>query len=84
MQRADDGRLAIRLGDDTFAATVVRRPTADGVDYTLFADGTSRRLRLVDPLDVTQYEAAGCGARTRCARRCPARSSISRSRSATR
>jgi 3-methylcrotonyl-CoA carboxylase alpha subunit len=37
-------------------ATVVRRQTADGVDYTLFADGTSRRLRLVDPLDVTQYE----------------------------
>ncbi len=24
---------------------------------TLFADGSSRRLRLVDPLDVTQYEA---------------------------
>jgi 3-methylcrotonyl-CoA carboxylase alpha subunit len=38
---------------------VVRRQTADGVDYTLFADGASRRLRLVDPLDVTQYEAAG-------------------------
>ena len=59
VRRADDGRLAIQLGDDTFAATVVRRQTADGVDYTLFADGTSRRLRLVDPLDVTQYETAG-------------------------
>ena len=58
VRRADDGRLAIRLGDDTFVATVVRRQTADGVDYALFADGTSRRLRLVDPLDVTQYEAA--------------------------
>ena len=54
---ADDGRLAIRLGSDAFTATVVRRPTADGVDYTLFVDGAGRRLRLVDPLDVTQYEA---------------------------
>ena len=59
VQRAADARLVIRLGDDTFTATVVRRPTADGVDYTVFADGASRRLRLVDPLDVTQYEAAG-------------------------
>jgi 3-methylcrotonyl-CoA carboxylase alpha subunit len=59
VMRADDGRLAIRLGGDTFVATVVRRPTADGVDYTLFADGATRRLRLVDPLDVTQYETAG-------------------------
>jgi 3-methylcrotonyl-CoA carboxylase alpha subunit len=59
VQRAADGRLQIRLGDDTLTATVVRRPTADGVDYTVFADGASRRLRLVDPLDVTQYEAAG-------------------------
>jgi 3-methylcrotonyl-CoA carboxylase alpha subunit len=58
VKRADDGRLAIRLGGDTFVATVVRRQTADGVDYSLFADGASRRLRLVDPLDVTQYEAA--------------------------
>ena len=57
VQRADDGRLAIRLGSDAFTATVVRRPTADGIDYTLFADGASRRLRLIDPLDVTQYEA---------------------------
>jgi 3-methylcrotonyl-CoA carboxylase alpha subunit len=61
VRRADDGRLAIRLGDDTFVATVVRRQTADGLDYTMFADGTSRRLRLVDPLDVTQYEATASG-----------------------
>jgi 3-methylcrotonyl-CoA carboxylase alpha subunit len=59
VRRADDGRLAIRLGGDTFTATVVRRPTADGVDYALFADGANWRLRLVDPLDVTQYETAG-------------------------
>jgi 3-methylcrotonyl-CoA carboxylase alpha subunit len=59
VRRNDDGRLAIRLGDATFVATVVRRQTADGVDYTLFADGMTRRLRLVDPLDVTQYETAG-------------------------
>jgi 3-methylcrotonyl-CoA carboxylase alpha subunit len=59
VRRADGGRLAIQLGDDTFRATVVRRQTADGVDYTLFAGGTSRRLRLIDPLDVTQYETAG-------------------------
>ncbi len=58
---ARDGRLAIRLGADTFTATVARRPTADGVDYAVFADGTSRTLRLVDPLDVTQYEAVASG-----------------------
>ena len=32
-----------------------------GIDYTLFADGGSQRLRLVDPLDVTQYEAVASG-----------------------
>jgi 3-methylcrotonyl-CoA carboxylase alpha subunit len=57
--RHDDGRLAITLGGETFSARAVPRTTADGVDYTLFAGGESRRLRLVDPLDVTQYEAAG-------------------------
>ncbi len=57
VQRAPDGRLAIRLGGDTFAATVVRRLTADGIEYAVFTGGVSRRLRLVDPLDVTQYEA---------------------------
>jgi 3-methylcrotonyl-CoA carboxylase alpha subunit len=56
-----DGRLAIRLGNDTFTTAVVRRQTNDGVDYTLFADGGSQRLRLVDPLDVTQYEAVAAG-----------------------
>ncbi|MFZ5779770.1 MAG: acetyl-CoA carboxylase biotin carboxylase subunit [Pseudomonadota bacterium] len=61
MQATEEGRLAIRLGSDTFTATVVRRPAAGGVDYTLFADGASRRLRLVDPLDVTQYEALASG-----------------------
>ena len=53
-----EGRLAIRLGGDTFTASVVRRPTAEGIDYAVFADGASRTLRLVDPLDVTQYEAS--------------------------
>ena len=61
VERRDDGRLAIRLGGDTFTATVARRPTADGVDYVVFADGASRTLRLVDPLDVTQYEAVASG-----------------------
>jgi 3-methylcrotonyl-CoA carboxylase alpha subunit len=61
VRRNEDGRLAIRFGDETFVATVVRRQTADGADYTLFADGASRRLHLVDPLDVTQYETAGSG-----------------------
>jgi 3-methylcrotonyl-CoA carboxylase alpha subunit len=56
--RSEEGRLAIRLGNDTFTAAVVRRTANDGgIDYTLFADGGSRRLRLLDPLDVTQYEA---------------------------
>jgi 3-methylcrotonyl-CoA carboxylase alpha subunit len=59
VQRADDARLVIGLGGDTFTATVVRRQTADGVDYAVFDGGVSRRLRLIDPLDVTQYEAAG-------------------------
>jgi len=57
MPRAVDGRLAVRLGSDAFTATAVRRPMADGIEYVLFVDGASRRLRLVDPLDVTQYEA---------------------------
>ncbi|HYD07021.1 MAG TPA: acetyl/propionyl/methylcrotonyl-CoA carboxylase subunit alpha [Reyranella sp.] len=57
-----DGRLAIRLGNDTFTAAVVRRQANDGgIDYTIFADGGSTRLRLVDPLDVTQYEAVAAG-----------------------
>ena len=47
VQRLADGRLAIRLGGDTFSAAVVRRQTSDGLDYTLFTDSTSRRLRLV-------------------------------------
>jgi 3-methylcrotonyl-CoA carboxylase alpha subunit len=61
VQRRADERLAIRLGGDTFAATVMRHRRSDGVDYTLFATGASRRLRLVDPLDVTQYEAVASG-----------------------
>ena len=62
VRRADGGRLAVSLAGETFTAAVVRRAANDGgIDYTLFADGGSRRLRLVDPLDVTQYEAAGAG-----------------------
>ena len=61
VQRLGDDRLMIRLGGDTFAAAVVRHRTSEGVDYVLFADGASRRLRLVDPLDVTQYEAVASG-----------------------
>ena len=57
VQRLADDRLSIRLGGDAFTAAAVRQRTSDGIDYVLFADGTSRRLRLVDPLDVTQYEA---------------------------
>ncbi|MBS0527640.1 MAG: acetyl/propionyl/methylcrotonyl-CoA carboxylase subunit alpha [Proteobacteria bacterium] len=62
VRRGEDGRLAVRLGNDTFTAAVVRRAANDGgIDYTLFADGASRRLRLVDPLDVTQYESVATG-----------------------
>ncbi|MBL6613771.1 MAG: acetyl/propionyl/methylcrotonyl-CoA carboxylase subunit alpha [Reyranella sp.] len=61
VRRGEDGRLAIKLGSDTFTATVIRRPTMDGVDYAVFADGANRSLRLVDPLEVTQYEAAASG-----------------------
>jgi 3-methylcrotonyl-CoA carboxylase alpha subunit len=58
VKRVGDGRLSIRLDGETFTAAAVRRRGNDGgIDYTLFADGGSRRLRLVDPLDVTQYEA---------------------------
>ena len=60
VRRRADGRLAIRLAGDSFDARVVRRALHDGgIEYTLFGIGGSRRLRLVDPLDVTQYEAAG-------------------------
>jgi 3-methylcrotonyl-CoA carboxylase alpha subunit len=63
VRRGEEGRLSIRLGDETFTAAVVRRSANDGgVDYTLFADGGSQRLRLVDPLDVTQYEAVAADA----------------------
>jgi len=61
VRRSEEGRLAIRLGNETFTAAVVRRQVADGTDYTLFADGSSQRLRLLDPLDVTQYEAVAAG-----------------------
>jgi 3-methylcrotonyl-CoA carboxylase alpha subunit len=65
VQRTDDGRLAIALAGDTFVATVVRRAAIDGgVDYTLFSDGRSRRLRLVDPFDLAMYEAAGAAEAT--------------------
>ena len=65
VRRTDDDKLAIGLGDDTFVATVVRRVAIDGgADYTLFADGRSRRLRLVDPLDLSMYEAAGAAEAT--------------------
>ncbi|KAF0104486.1 MAG: 3-methylcrotonyl-CoA carboxylase alpha subunit [Rhodospirillaceae bacterium] len=58
VERREDGSLSVGLGEDTFLATVVRRTALDGgIDYTLFMDGGSLRLRLVDPLDVTQYEA---------------------------
>ena len=63
--RLDGGRLAVTLAGDSFEARVVRRAAIDGgADYTVFAGGESRRLRLVDPLDVTQYEsmAADAGA----------------------
>ncbi|MFI4998371.1 MAG: acetyl/propionyl/methylcrotonyl-CoA carboxylase subunit alpha [Reyranellales bacterium] len=60
VHRTEEGRLAIRLGSDTFVATVVRRQGLDGgFDYALFGESGSRRLRLVDPLDVTMYEQAG-------------------------
>jgi 3-methylcrotonyl-CoA carboxylase alpha subunit len=64
VKRLGNGRLAVTLAGDAFEARVVRRVAADGIDYTVFAHGESRRLRLVDPLDVTQYEsmAADAGA----------------------
>ena len=65
VQRTDDGRLAIDLGSGTFVATAVRRVATDGgVDYTLFSDGRSRRLRLVDPFDLSMYEVAGAAEAT--------------------
>jgi len=65
VQRTDDGRLAIDLGGETFVATAVRRIATDGgVDYTPFSDGRSRRLRLVDPFDLSMYEVAGAAEAT--------------------
>jgi 3-methylcrotonyl-CoA carboxylase alpha subunit len=58
VKRGSGGRLSVDLGNDTFDASVVRRAALDGgIDYTVFAGTGGRRLRLVDPLDVTQYEA---------------------------
>ena len=57
VKRLGSGRLAVALAGDAFEARVVKRAAIDGgTDYTVFASGESRRLRLVDPLDVTQYE----------------------------
>ena len=61
-RRQADGALGIVLGTETFEARVVRRTLNDGaIEYTGFAGGESRRLLLVDPLDVTQYEAIASG-----------------------
>jgi 3-methylcrotonyl-CoA carboxylase alpha subunit len=58
--RLEDGTLSMTLAGDTFEARVIRHAAIDGgIDYTLFAGGLSRRLRLVDPLDVSMYEATG-------------------------
>ncbi len=62
VRRMEDGRLAVQLDGDTLAASAVRRSLADGgIEYAVFADGLHHRLRLSDPLDVTQYEAAAVG-----------------------
>jgi 3-methylcrotonyl-CoA carboxylase alpha subunit len=62
VRRMEDGRFAVQLDGETFTASVVRRALADGgIEYALFADGLHQRLRLVDPLDVTQYEATAAG-----------------------
>ncbi len=61
-RRLEDGRLSIVLGSDSYTARVVARRMADGgTDYVLFGDGPMRRLRLVDPLDVTSYETSAAG-----------------------
>ena len=53
-----DGALRIVLGGDSFEARAIKHTALDGgTDYTVFVGGGSRRLCLVDPLDVTQYEA---------------------------
>jgi len=60
VHRLEDGTLRVTLAGDAFEARVIRRAAPDGgIDYTLFGGGRSRRLRLVDPLDVSIYEATG-------------------------
>jgi 3-methylcrotonyl-CoA carboxylase alpha subunit len=60
VRRLEDGTLRVTLAGDSFEARVIRRTATDGgIDYTLFDGGRSRRLRLVDPLDVSMYEATG-------------------------
>ena len=57
--KIEDGALRIVLAADSFEARAVKHTALDGgTDYTLFTGGGGRRLRLVDPLDVTQYEAS--------------------------
>jgi 3-methylcrotonyl-CoA carboxylase alpha subunit len=58
---AGHARLSVDIGDETLQVSVVRRTTADGTDYNVFSGAGNRRLRLVDPLDVTQYEAVSSG-----------------------
>jgi 3-methylcrotonyl-CoA carboxylase alpha subunit len=60
VRRLEDGTLRVTLAGDALEARVIRRTATDGgIDYTLFDGGRSRRLRLVDPLDVSMYEATG-------------------------
>jgi 3-methylcrotonyl-CoA carboxylase alpha subunit len=62
VRRMEDGRLAVELNGDTLVASAVRRSLSDGgTEYAIFADGLHHRLRLSDPLDVTQYEAVSHG-----------------------
>jgi len=62
--RAADGGLAISLGGHGFAGRAVEVPATDGgTDTLVFVDGIPgpRRLRLVDPLDVSSYQATAAG-----------------------
>ena len=59
--RLDDGDLRVALAGQQLTARVVPVPVADGIDYVVLAGGAVRRLRLVDPREVSADETIAGG-----------------------
>lgn len=59
-ERVADGGLQVELGERRFLARVVRQ----GPELTIFLDGRSERVSLIDPLAAAGEEEAGAGSLT--------------------